>query len=87
MSTKEKALLRIKQKPKDYTFKEAKSLLELLMFKEYNKGKTSGSRVKFYRDTDECVILLHKPHPTDVMSPGAVNDFAKFIERLESNER
>lgn len=87
MSTKEKALLRIKQKPKDYTYKEAKSLLEQLGFKEYPKGKTSGSRMKFYRQSDGLVFMLHKPHPGDVMSPGAIRDFAAFIERLETYER
>ena len=72
MSTKEKAILRIKSNPKDYTYTEAKGLLTQLGFKEFNKGKTSGSRVKFYRESDGKIIMLHKPHPGDVMKPGAV---------------
>ncbi len=83
MSTKEKALLRILNRPKDYTYREAKSLLEQLGFEEYSKGKTSGSRVKFYRAVDQRVVMLHKPHPGDIMTPGAVRDLAALIERLE----
>lgn len=48
-------------------------------FVEYNKGKTSGSRVKFYRKEDQKIILLHKPHPGDIMTPGAVKDLLEFL--------
>ena len=55
----EKAKLRLKSEPSDYTFKEAEGLLISLGFEEYNKGKSSGSRVMFVRNNDK--ILLHKP--------------------------
>ena len=71
MSKLEKAKERIRSKPKD--------LLSQLGFKEYNKGKTSGSRVKFYRKEDQKVILLHKPHPGNIMSGGATVDLADFL--------
>lgn len=79
MSKLEKAKERIRLKPKDYTYSEAKTLLLQLGFLEYTKGKTSGSRVKFYRAKDQKVILLHKPHPDDVMKPGAVKDLLEFL--------
>lgn len=79
MSKSEKAKDRIKSKPKDYTYTEAKKLLSQLGFEEFQKGKTSGSRVKFYREKDQKVILLHKPHPDDVMKPGAVRDLVEFL--------
>ena len=63
MSRIEKAKERIKQKPRDYTYKEATYLLEQMGYKEHNKGKTSGSRVMFYREYDQQIIMLHKPHP------------------------
>ena len=50
MSKFEKAKERILGKPKDYTYTEAKAFLSQLGFEEYNKGKTSGSRVKFFRN-------------------------------------
>lgn len=79
MSQFEKAKERIKLKPRDYTYSEARSLLIQLGFVEYNKGKTSGSRVKFYREEDQRIILLHKPHPGDVMKPGAVKELVDFL--------
>jgi hypothetical protein len=82
MSKLEKAKNRIQIRPKDYTYTEAKYLLGQLGFEEYNKGKTSGSRVKFYRKSDQKIILLHKPHPGDIMSRGAVNDLANFLKEL-----
>ena len=82
MSKLEKAKARILTKPKDYTYSEAKSLLSHLGFEEFNKGKTSGSRVRFYRASDQKVILMHKPHPEDEMDPGAVKDLIKFLKDL-----
>ncbi len=82
MSKFEKAKERIRLKPKDYTYTEAKALLYQLGFIEYQKGRTSGSRVKFYREKDRRVILLHKPHPDDVMKPGAIKDLLDFLINL-----
>ena len=82
MSKFEKAKERIKSKPKDYTYAEAKSLLSQMGFVEYHKGKTSGSRVKFYREEDQKIILLHKPHPDDTMKPGAARDLLEFLVSL-----
>ena len=82
MSKKDKAKERLALLPRDYTYTEAKNLLIYLGFKEYNKGKTSGSRVKFFRPYDQRVILLHKPHPGDVMSRGAVEDLAERLKEM-----
>lgn len=82
MSKTEKARERLLARPKDYTYSEAKSLLLQLGFKEYNKGKTSGSRVKFYREKDQHIIMLHKPHPGDVMKVGAIRDLANHLEEM-----
>lgn len=79
MSKLEKAKERIRSKPTDYTYTEAKALLSQLGFVEYNKGKTSGSRVRFYRPKDKKAILLHKPHPGDVMKTGAVKFLLEFL--------
>ncbi|MGN0370694.1 MAG: type II toxin-antitoxin system HicA family toxin [Butyrivibrio sp.] len=82
MSKFEKAKERIGRLPKDYTYTEAKNLLMQLGFLEFTKGKTSGSRVKFYRKEDQKVIMLHKPHPGDVMNPGALKDLVEFLQNL-----
>lgn len=82
MSKLEKAKQRILLKPKDYTYTEAKYLLSQMGFEEYNKGKTSGSRVKFYRLLDKKVILLHKPHPGDIMNIGAVKQLVEYLMQI-----
>lgn len=66
MSKIEKEIERLKSKPKDYTYEEAKSLLNKLGFIEYNKGKTSGSKVRFI-NSKNAKIDLHKPHPSNIL--------------------
>lgn len=61
MGKLEKLIERIKSNPKDFTFEEMQSLLVALGFELSNKGKTSGSRVKFFKGN--VCIILHKPHP------------------------
>ena len=61
---------------------EARYLLGKMGFEEFNKGKTSGSRVKFYRETDGRIVMLHKPHPTDIMDKGAVEDLVQKLKEL-----
>lgn len=82
MSKFEKAKARIKTCPSDYTYTEAKYLLGKMGFTEFNKGKTSGSRIRFYRESDKRAILLHKPHPEGEMDKGAVNDLIDFLKEI-----
>ena len=74
MSRIEKLINRLKQRPKDFTYGEAKTLLENLGFYEYNKGKTSGSRTEFRNDKLNEKIELHKPHPGNILKPYAVKN-------------
>lgn len=62
MSKQEKLKSRFLTIPSDFTFKELKSLLEGLGFRETTKGKTSGSRVAFIKESG-MIIRIHKPHP------------------------
>jgi hypothetical protein len=52
---------RLKSKPKDFYFDEAKSLLESYDYIMSSSGNTSGSRVCFVRN--QKVFRMHKPHP------------------------
>jgi len=62
MSTKDKSIERFKKQPKDFTFDELKSLLGGFGFVISNKGKTSGSRVRFQNTELKIIIDIHKPH-------------------------
>ncbi len=63
MGKLDKLLEKISKKPKTFKYTELKSLLVALGYKEFNKGKTSGSRIAFYNEKSQHIIRLHKPHP------------------------
>jgi poly-D-alanine transfer protein DltD len=71
MSTKEKLIARFKALPSDFTFEELDRLLNNLGYEKDNKGKTSGSRV-VYKDKDNTPIMLHKPHPGNIIKKYAM---------------
>ena len=79
MSRLEKEIERLKPKPKDYTYDEAKSLLNKLGFFENNKGRTSGSKAEFLNN-DGKKIELHKPHPSNVLKSYQINLIIKSLK-------
>ncbi|MBQ9416443.1 MAG: type II toxin-antitoxin system HicA family toxin [Clostridia bacterium] len=82
MSQFDKAVERLKSCPKDYTYEEASSLLSKMGFVEDNKGKTSGSRVRFIRESDGKSICFHRPHPQTIMKSYAVKDLIEYLEGI-----
>ncbi len=82
MSKKEKLLQRLKLNPKDFTYYELKTLLNYLGFKEYNKGKTSGSAVKFI-DNYNRTVELHKPHPRNIIKSYKIKEIIKQLYEWE----
>ncbi|MDR0832900.1 MAG: type II toxin-antitoxin system HicA family toxin [Candidatus Symbiothrix sp.] len=62
MSTKDKLIKRFCELPKDFTFDELAKLLNGLGYEISNKGKTSGSRVRFSNAELKLIIDIHKPH-------------------------
>lgn len=82
MSKKEKLLEKLKSKPKDFTYDEAKIILNSFGFVENNKGRTSGSRVEFIREGRKK-IELHKPHPRNVLKPYQIEILLNELEELE----
>lgn len=82
MSKKEKLINRLKTKPKDFTYNEAKTLLESVGFIECNKGKTSGSRVVFIENKTGLKVELHKPHPGNILKPYVIISLIKILKEL-----
>lgn len=82
MSRIKNAIARLKSLPKNYTYIEARNLLVYLGFEEKNKGRTSGSRVLFFRDSDNTKILLHKPHPGNEMKKYAVQQLLEKLKEI-----
>lgn len=79
MSRLEKEIERLKAEPKDFTYTELKYLLNKLGFFENNKGKTSGSGVEF-KDVYGRKILLHKPHPSNIIKPYIIKAVLNSLE-------
>jgi hypothetical protein len=83
MSSHEKLLERFLKLPKDFTWDEAKRLLARYGYRQNNKGKTSGSRVKFEREDSDICLDLHKPHPRNILKPYQLLDILDFLKRIE----
>ena len=80
MSSIEKLLERARSSPRDFTYEEASRIAKHF---NYEEKQGAGSRVRFYRESDRRVILLHKPHRPGAdraMLIGAVNDFIKTLK-------
>lgn len=80
MSKIEKEIKRLKSKPKDFTYEEAKRILNNCGFIENNKGKTSGSRIVFKNEAINEKIELHKPHPSNILKMYQINIIIKKLE-------
>ena len=78
----EKLKEKILKVPADLTYDEMKKFLNNLGFEEVTKGKTSGSRVMFYRKEDKVSILLHKPHPGNILHKYAVRQTIETLKNL-----
>ncbi len=83
VSRKEKALIRLLSLPKDFRFEELIRVLGDLGFEMTHKGKTSGSRVKFYNREKKLQYLAHKPHPESIIKEKALKDIISFLKNNE----
>ena len=79
MSQKEKLIARLMTKPKDFEFREAKSLLELCGYVMSNAGRTSGSRACFTRGLK--IFRMHKPHPRKELLAYQINELIDELEQ------
>lgn len=81
MSKKEKLVARLLSHPTDFTYDEARTLLCALGFAENNRGRTSGSRVCFFKGND--TILLHKPHPSGILKHYQIKQLIETLQTLK----
>lgn len=62
-----KTIKKIKEGSDNVTFQEVAALLEWLGYTVSNKGKTSGSRLKFINHENGKMIYIHRPHPRNTL--------------------
>lgn len=81
MSKKEKLIQKFTTVPQrsDLTFDELNTLLEYL---GYKKIEGSGSRVKFFNEEIRDLILLHKPHPGNILNKATIKDIQKKLKNI-----
>ncbi|WP_462270599.1 type II toxin-antitoxin system HicA family toxin [Desulfobacter sp.] len=79
MGREQKLIERLYSKPKDYKWSEAVTLLKKLGFK---KIEGSGSRVKFFHENPRTLIIIHRPHPGNVLKAYVVKDLINKIKEV-----
>ena len=79
MTKKEKLIERMRRLPKDFTFAELETVFLQLGFEKDDKGKTSGSRVRFYNEDKQLQYLAHKPHPANIVKEKALKDIVNYL--------
>lgn len=80
MSRKDKLLLRLQQRPKDYTWDELSVLLKSLGYKQAKPGKTGGSRRRFIHPTS-ATITLHNPHHDNTLKMYIIDDILELLKK------
>jgi hypothetical protein len=80
MGSKEKLVERFKNKPKDFTYDETRSLLGYFGYMEHTKGATSGSRVRFKNEETGAYIDIHRPHPGSIMKEWMVKTIYQHLK-------
>ncbi|OUP26936.1 type II toxin-antitoxin system HicA family toxin [Faecalibacterium sp. An192] len=82
MSKTETLLAKLCRKPTpaDFRYSDLKKIMNHFGYVESTKGATSGSRVKFYHPETGAILLLHKPHPGDIMVKGSVESVVVFLK-------
>ena len=83
MSSYDKLLARLKRLPKDFTMDELRTIMKHNGYQESQRGKTSGSAIKFYRLSDGRTVNFHKPHPEGIVP---IYVLKKIIVLIEEDE-
>ena len=78
MTQVEKLYSLLMTKPRTFRFRDFVRVMESLGYELDQKGATSGSRVRFYRESDGRMLVMHSPHPSDEMTGGAIKAAVKF---------
>lgn len=81
MTKIDKLILRLLNKPSDFTWIELIKVLKYFGYSELkSKGKTGGSRRKFVNNNNRKVIILHEPHPGSIIKNYVLK---QVIEKLK----
>jgi hypothetical protein len=71
---REKLIERLLSNPKDFTNKEADTLMRGLGYQPDTKGRTSGSRIAYYKKSTDAYFLMHLSHPSGTLKPYVIKN-------------
>ncbi len=78
------AKLATKPSPRDFKWNELVKLLNSLGFNSlgFKQIKGKGSRRKFYHTEFEKLIIIHEPHPGNVLKLYQVNEVVENLKEI-----
>lgn len=79
MSKHKKALQRLFSNPTDFRWNELCALLKRLGFKQL---EGSGSRVKFFHEDKDTIIIVHNPHPENTINVCYIRQITKTLKEM-----
>lgn len=80
MSKRDKLMERLLERPSDFTYAEARTLLGRFGYREDTRGRTSGSRVAFVHMQTKHIIRLHKPHPGNILKMYQLDELTEALK-------
>jgi len=78
MSRKEKALARLMEAPKDFTWDELKTVMSAFGFALKTTG---GSGRKFIHEETGVTLFMHEPHPSKVLKAYQLHEAIDLLRR------
>lgn len=81
MSKKNKRLERFLLIPSDYRLEELIVFLKDYEYIVENRGKTSGSAICFYNEKTKKKIMIHRPHPGNIIKKYCIRIIKEHLEQ------
>ena len=83
MTRVQKLVDRLMSCPSTFEMRDLVKVMAFYGFLLDEKGRTSGSRIRFYRERDGRMLLLHAPHPSNSLKAGTIRNVVSFLRGLE----
>ena len=80
MTRTDKLIAQLLSCPSTYRYTDYLKVMASYGFEMDNKGKTSGSRIRFYRPSDGRMFVMHAPHPSDELTAGTIRNIVRFLQ-------
>lgn len=80
MTRTDKLIAQLFSCPSTYRYAVFIKVMASYGFEMNSKGKTSGSRVRFYRLSDGRMFVMHESHPSDELTAGTIRNIVRFLQ-------